>query len=145
MNTPIFASEEEASAIQLLDQRLIPDQMKLVTANGEEILIPHAVYEVLRQGIHLLASGQAISMVPHSYELTTQEAATLLNISRPFLIKLLEQGVIPYYKVGSHRRIRFQELMVYKQHRDAQCSAALDELAQMTQEAGFYSEEATGS
>jgi excisionase family DNA binding protein len=145
VNTPIFASEEEASAIQQLDQRLAPDQMKLVAANGEEILIPHAAYEVLRQGIHLLASGQAISMVPHSHALTTQEAAALLNVSRPFLIKLLEQGIIPYYKVGSHRRIRFQELMAYKKLRDAQCSEALDELAQMTQEAGFYAEEATGS
>jgi excisionase family DNA binding protein len=145
VNTPIFASDEEASVIQQLDQKLEPDQMKLVAANGEEILIPHAAYEVLRQGIHLLASGQAVSMVPHSHELTTQEAAALLNVSRPFLIKLLEQGVIPYYKVGTHRRIRFQELMVYKKQRDAQCSAALDELAQMTQEAGFYAEEATGS
>jgi hypothetical protein len=58
------------------------------------------------------------------------------------LIKLLEQRAIPYYKVGSHRRIRFQELIAYKKQRDAQCSAALDELAQMTQEAGFYAEEA---
>ncbi|GET38120.1 helix-turn-helix domain-containing protein [Microseira wollei] len=113
-------------------------QGKLVGINGEEVLIPESVYTVLRQVVRAMASGQAITLVPHNRELTTQEAADILNVSRPFLIKLLEQGEIPHIKVGKHRRIRFQDLMAYKEQRDNKRSKLLDSLIQMSQEAGFY-------
>ena len=87
-----------------------------------------------------MASGQAISLVLHNRELTTQEAADILNVSRPFLVKLLEKGEIPYIKVGSHRRILFQHLMTYKQQRKVQRRQLLDELIEMTEEAGLYEE-----
>jgi len=87
-----------------------------------------------------MASGQAISLVLHNRELTTQEAADILNVSRPFLVKLLEKGEIPYIKVGSHRRILFQHLMTYKQQRKVQRRQLLDQLIEMTEEAGLYEE-----
>jgi excisionase family DNA binding protein len=109
-----------------------------VGANGEQIHIPDSVYQVLRQVVHAMARGQAISIVPHEREMTTQEAADLLNVSRPFLIKLLEEGEIPYIKVGTHRRVRSQDLMSYKEQRDNKRAQLLDSLIQMSEDAGFY-------
>ena len=73
---------------------------------------------------------------------TTQEAADLLNVSRPHLIKLLEEGAINFERVGTHRRIRFEDLMEYKHKRDNERRKALKKLTQMAQEAGLY-EQAT--
>ena len=73
-------------------------------------------------------------------EPTTQEAANLLNVSRPYLVKILEQGVIPSVKVGTHRRIRFEDLDMYKRQRDAGRRKSLAELTQMSQDLGLYDE-----
>lgn len=85
-----------------------------------------------------------MSLVPLEQELTTQEAADLLNVSRPFLLKLLEQGEIPYIKVGSHRRIRFEDLMAYKQQRYLKRRQSLKELTHFSQDEGFYESEELG-
>jgi excisionase family DNA binding protein len=136
----VKAPQQEAHSIRQLDY--IPhfegSQAKLVGANGEEIRIAEAVYQVLRQAVHAMESGKAISIVPHDQELTTQQAADILNVSRPYLIKLLEQGEIPYIKVGTHRRVRYQDLITYKQQRDTKRSNCLDELIQESQDMGFY-------
>lgn len=131
---------EEVEAIAQLENLLKrdPSQAKLVSGNGEEVLIPESVYLVLRDIVQMMASGQPIHLIPDTHELTTQEAADILNVSRPFLVKLLEQGEIPYIKVGSHRRIRFQDLMAYKEQRDMKRDKLLDKLIEMSQEAGFY-------
>lgn len=144
---PIFATEKEAQVIKHLDLVLSAktSQAKLVETDGEEIFIPESVYYVLRQVVHLLASGRAVSLVPLEHELTTQEAADLLNVSRPFLVKLLEQGEIPYIKVGSHRRIRFDDLMGYKQRREQDRRQNLRELTQFSQDEGFYEAEELGA
>jgi excisionase family DNA binding protein len=76
-------------------------------------------------------------MSPHT-ELTTQEAADLINVSRPFLIKQLEEGIIPYHKVGKHRRIHFADLMEYKTNIDAARSKVLDEMVAISQQLGLY-------
>ncbi len=81
---------------------------------------------------------RAIFIVPGNKELTTQEAADILNVSRPYLVKLLERGEIPFIKLGTHRRIRFSDLMRYKKRRDAERERALGEIARMSQELGMY-------
>lgn len=136
----VISPQLEAQSIKELERILsVKDfQAKLVGANGEKINIPEPIYQVLLQVVHAMASGKAISIIPQQQELTTQQAAEYLNVSRPYLIKLLEQGEIPHIKVGSHRRVRFDDLMNYKQQRDVKRDQLLTELTQMSQEAGFY-------
>jgi excisionase family DNA binding protein len=85
-----------------------------------------------------LSEGKAVSIVPVNTELTTQEAADILNVSRPYLIKILEKGLIPFSKVGTHRRIRFSDLMKFKENRDTQQQEGLAEITRITQELGTY-------
>jgi excisionase family DNA binding protein len=136
----VISPQLEAQSIKELERILsVKDfQAKLVGANGEKINIPEPIYQVLLQVVHAMASGKAIYIIPQQQELTTQQAAEFLNVSRPYLIKLLEQGEIPHIKVGSHRRVRFDDLMNYKQQRDVKRDQLLTELTQMSQEAGFY-------
>lgn len=84
-----------------------------------------------------MAQGNAVIIMPVHAELTTQEAANILNVSRPHLVKLLEEGEIPFYKVRTHRRIRFQDLIEYKRKRDEESKAAMQALADQAQEHGM--------
>jgi len=104
---------------------------------GEPLTIPLAALKLLRLILDEMAKGNAITLTPVHAELTTQEAADLLCVSRPFLIKLVEDGTIPHRKVGRHRRIRFDDLMPYKQRTDAARSEVLDELVAQAQELGM--------
>ncbi|NKB17146.1 MAG: helix-turn-helix domain-containing protein [Pseudanabaena sp. CRU_2_10] len=134
----VFAPETDTQTIQRLEVMLEKAHPKLVGMDGEEIPLPDSIYQALRQVIHMMAAGQVISLVPYDHYLSSQEAADLLNVSRPYLYTLLEQGQIPYIKVGTHRRIQFEDLIKYKQQRDGQRRQALSELALMSQELGFY-------
>lgn len=134
----VFVPEPDAQTIKRLEAMLEKAHPKIVGTDGEEIPLPDSIYQVLRQIIHMMAAGRAISLVPHEHYLSSQEAANLLNVSRPYLYTLLEQGQIPYIMVGSHRRILFEDLMDYKRRRDSQRRQALSELAASSQELGFY-------
>jgi excisionase family DNA binding protein len=92
---------------------------------------------LLDQVVRELLQGHAVGVVPLHKELTTQEAADLLGVSRPFLIGLLERGEVPYVTTGKHRRIRFSDLMEYKRRRDATRRQALDRLTELSQEYGL--------
>jgi excisionase family DNA binding protein len=129
---------EDTRTLQHLEAMLSQAHPKLVGMDGEEIPLPDSVKRALRQVIHLMAAGRAISLVPHDRHYRSQEAADLLNISRPYLYTLLQQGQIPYIMVGTHRRIQFEDLMAYKQKRDSQRRQALTELADLSQDLGFY-------
>lgn len=138
MPDPVFAPEPDTQLIKRLEAVLESAHPKLVGMDGEEIPLPDSVYQVLRQVIQMMAAGRTISLVPHDLYLSSQEAAEILNVSRPFLYTLLEQGQIPYTMVGTHRRIRVEDLMEYKRNRDSQRRQALSELAAFSQELGFY-------
>lgn len=137
---PITASESEQPTLKqmkgvLRNEACLP---KLVGPQGEEIILPKSIFHVLQRIVHHMMLGRAITIVPINQELTTQEAADILNVSRPYLVKLLEDGQIPFNKVGTHRRIRFSDLMAYKKQRDAERTRGLAELTQMSQEFGLY-------
>ncbi len=135
---PVFTPEPDTQLIKRLEAMLDKAHPKLVGMDGEEILLPDSVYQALRQVIHMMAAGRTISLVPHDLYLSSQEAAEILNVSRPFLYTLLDGGQIPYTMVGTHRRIRVEDLMEYKRLRDSQRRQALGELAAFSQELGFY-------
>src|SRR5215210_3180046 len=112
-------------------------QAKLVAPSGRSYELPHSVFSVLERVVAEMARGNAVKVLPVHAELSTQEAADLLNVSRPHLVHLLEQGEMKYRKVGTHRRVRLDELIVYKERRDAARLVALDEMARTAQGEGF--------
>lgn len=105
-----------------------------VSGGKGPIKIPVSALKHLNTIIDLMAQGKAITVNPVDAEITTQEAADLLNVSRPFIVKLLEKGEIPFHKVGSHRRIKLKDFIKYKNRYKKQQREALDELAKQAQE-----------
>ena len=101
---------------------------------AHQIELPTSALRLLVDVLSELADGNAVKVVPVHAELTTQEAADLLNVSRPHLVKLLETGELPYHKTGKHRRVRFDQLMDYRTRRDQESTASMAELARQAQE-----------
>jgi excisionase family DNA binding protein len=106
----------------------------LLGADGQSIELPDSALEALRVIIETMANGQLITLVPHDKELTSQEAADILHVSRPHLIKLLDRGELPVHRVGTHRRIKIEDVLAYRARRDAERAAALGELARLSEE-----------
>ena len=108
-----------------------PVDLSLALGGGENrnITLMPALTETLLDLLSLVSTGRGVHMIPVEAELTTQEAADMLNVSRPFLIKLLEKGDIPFATVGRHRRVQAEDLLAYMAKRDQARSDALSELA----------------
>lgn len=111
---------------------------RLVGPQGQSVDLPLVLVRLLHDLVHQLAHDRAVSIVPIHKQLTTQQAADLLNVSRPHLITLLERGEIPYTRPGAHRRLQFGDVMAYKRRREAAEAAALDALARQGEELGLY-------
>lgn len=137
---PITASENEQPTLRKIDRALENSNRGalLISSDGEQIQLPPSLFLILKRIVPHLTHGRAVTIVPINKEVTTQEAADILNVSRPYLVKLLEQGDIPFIKVGVHRRIRLDDLMEYKERRDAERLKAIAEMAQMSQDLGLY-------
>lgn len=109
-------------------------------ANGQEheaLNVPASAMRLVLQLLSEMAEGNSVTVTPIHEELSTQKAADLLNVSRPYLIQLLEKGGIPFHKVGTHRRVRLRDLLAYKEKIDAQRLNTLDELAEQAQRLGM--------
>ena len=115
--------------------------IQLTAPNGLTIELPQPIFSVLERAVELLAQGEGISIVPVSRELTTQEAADLLNISRQYLVRLLDNDEIPYTKVGTHRRVKAAHVLAYKRERDLKRREGLRKLSRLTEEFGGYDAE----
>lgn len=100
---------------------------------AHQVELPTSALRLLVDILSELAEGNAVKVVPVHAELTTQEAADMLNVSRPHLVKLLEEGALPHHKTGKHRRVRFADLMKFKASRDDASERAMRELAQQAQ------------
>jgi excisionase family DNA binding protein len=107
------------------------------TKPEQTIRLPAAAVQLLLAILEDMASGRAVTLVPQNAELTTQQAADFLNVSRPFLIQLLERKKLPHRRVGTHRRVRFEDVLAFKETIDRQRREALDQLAAEAQELGM--------
>lgn len=100
----------------------------------QSFILPAAAVRLLMDVLAYLAEGRSIIVMPDDRELTTQQAADMINVSRPHVVELLDQGALPHHKVGTHRRVSLRNLATYRAHRAAEAEAALNELAQQAQE-----------
>lgn len=114
-----------------------PLEIHIEADDSEVLVIPRAGAAMLAQAFSVIEGGGGVALVPSDAQLTTQQAADMLNVSRPYLIGLLESGKIDYTKVGRHRRVAFAALMEYKRHADQRARAAADELGDLGQEIGL--------
>ena len=139
---PVFAPDGDEPSVRELDAYLAENKgvAELVSPSGKSLELPHSIYRVLERVAHEMKQGKSVVVMPLHEQLSTQEAAELLKVSRPFLVTLLEGGEIPFERVGSHRRVRLADLIVYKERRDGERLQALDEMAREAQEEGFYDE-----
>ena len=105
--------------------------------DGAEVAIPEIAFRLLEKILDELGQGHAVALSPVDREVSTQKGADLLNVSRPYLIKLLESGKIPFRKVGTHRRVRLADLLEHKARMDAEAERAFAELVEQAQELGM--------
>jgi excisionase family DNA binding protein len=143
---PIAPTEAEAELAKESSRRLAPylgaqDDIRLqILENGkrgEAVSVPVSAVRLLVHILTEMAQGNAVTLVPVHAELTTQQAADLLNVSRPYLVKLLDEGKIPHRTVGKYRRVRFDDLMAYKRKDDAARAQIADQLTAEAQELGM--------
>jgi len=125
--TAYLADDQATQHIQIVDAR----------NQAHQIELPTTALRLLADILGELADGNAVQIVPVHAELTTQEAADLLNVSRPHLVKLLEDGEIPFHRTGKHRRVRLADLMQYKEARMRASEATMAELTRLSQELGL--------
>src|SRR5579864_1195994 len=119
-NEVLVADPAEQPQLRLLDQRLLElesrrEVARLVGPDGSEIPIPASVFTALKRVIEAMGRGESIALIPHGKELSTSQAADLLHVSRPFLVRELLGKEIPFEKVGSHRRVRLVDVLAYRE------------------------------
>jgi len=110
------------------------ERLRIRLGNDQELILPHAAELLIAHLLTEMAQGNAVTLIPVHAELTTQEAADFLNVSRPYLIRLLEEGKMQFRMVGTHRRVKFSDLTAYKKDFEAAQKAAFEELAAQSQE-----------
>jgi excisionase family DNA binding protein len=127
----LFASMKATSG-RSQSLRLIPEDKA-----SEPVEVPETAFRLFVEILNQMAQGNAMTLVPTHHELTTQQAADLLRVSRPYFVKLLETGAIQHHRVGSRRRVKFEHLMAYMEKVDAESLEALGQLAAQAQELGM--------
>jgi excisionase family DNA binding protein len=140
----VLPPKEHEPLIELLEmfEKLstteLPPRTTISGPNGEMIVLPAEIYEVLQDVVEAMSQDQAIMIAPVHQRLTTQEAADLLGISRPTFVKLLEEEEIPYEQPGRHRRVLLTDVLEYRERRSHRRRNALDRMAEIAEESGMY-------
>ncbi|WP_247648160.1 helix-turn-helix domain-containing protein [Pannonibacter phragmitetus] len=149
MTFPVYSqrrpTRQEAAVARVSEQALAchardgaPLKLRVTGHEETEVVeLPAGAVTLLMEILKAMAAGQGVTVVPDDAELTTVQAAELLNVSRPFLIKLLEEGKIPHRKVGKHRRALMQDVIAYKRIMDRRREEILDQLVAEAQEQGM--------
>ena len=134
-------AEEAQQAHRGLARFLVPRERHVrLEIDGPDhgtVMVPRAAFDLFLEILGQMANGNAVTIVPVHAELTTQQAADLLNVSRPYLVGLLESGALPFRKVGTHRRVLFSDLSAYKRAQDDESRRAVAELSQQAQDLGL--------
>jgi excisionase family DNA binding protein len=130
--------DSEQCQVQTVERLLHEGIPALINPSGERIELPKTVLEVLQTAVSFMSHGQAVTLVPENKVVTTQRAADILGMSRPFFIKLLDSGAMPHHRVGNQRRVYVRDVLAYAKRRDHERLAALDRLARDAYEAGLY-------
>lgn len=128
---------QASEAARALATALTPEGLPFSVTRADErteIELPPALGQLMLDVLTHVARGEMVTFVPYGAELTTKEAADLLNVSRPFLVSLLNEGKIKHHKVGSHRRVRACDLLDFRAKRDEERSAAMRDLQRLGQE-----------
>lgn len=116
-----------------------PARLRLGSAEGEtQVVVPEAAFALLVAMLEELAQGNTVALASVEEELTTQQAADLLNVSRPYLIGLLEDGRIPFHRVGNRRKLSLADLLEFKRRDTAHREETLDQLTAEAQDMGLY-------
>lgn len=110
----------------------------LIGPDGERLELPEPLFRIVRQAVGLLSRGARVIVAPVDKEISTQEAADLLNVSRPYLVSLLDAGAIPYEKTGRYRKVRFGDVLAYKEVRNRNRAEALAKMMRENRQAGVY-------
>jgi excisionase family DNA binding protein len=137
---PVFLPASEKAQVQALHEMLSREgHARLVGKGGEPAIdLPDAVYGLLLRILARMQEGKAVSIVPVMQDLTTQQAAILLGVSRPYFVRILEAGKLPFHLTGTHRRVYLKDLMAYKRHRDHERHEALDRMGREAEHLGIY-------
>jgi len=134
----VIPNDKDIEMFQNLERLLKKHRARLIGPEGLEDEISPEMYDAIVHFAHLLATNKIVLATPIDKDLTTQEAAIYLGVSRPTLVKLLENGEIPFTRVGKHRRVRFTDLKAYRDMKYAERQRALEELTRMSEEMGGY-------
>ncbi len=146
---PVAAPPEQRAQLQALLKALegmAPEPndtaaCQLIGPGNKRIPLPESVFHALEQVVEVLARGDSITIVPIGQQVTTQQAANILNVSRQYLVRLLNEERIPYFKAGKHRRLRIADVLKFKEQRDRERRSALRDLSQLSQEMGGYEDD----
>lgn len=112
--------------------------VQVIDADGGRLELPNALTEVMYRAAELLAEGRPVTVLPDEEMLSTQTAADILNISRQYLVRLVDAGELAAEKVGSHRRLRATDVAAFKAARDAKRASVLDRLTSLSEDVGGY-------
>jgi excisionase family DNA binding protein len=134
----ITIRDTEQPAVEKFEHLLERGIPSLVTSTGEKVKLPATIYEVLKRVVELMADGKAVTVIPDNQVVTTQRAADILGMSRPFFIKLLETGAMAHHRVGNQRRVYLNDVLQYAHKREQERQAALDRLSLHAFETGLY-------
>lgn len=134
----VLPAEPARRMIDLLAALQTHGRPAFVAADGTRIELPDELYEVLNDVVGALSRGMAITVAPQHTVLTTSQAADLLGISRPTVVRLLEAGEIPFDKPGRHRRLRLRDVLAYQDRARRGRAAGLDEMVRVSEDAGIY-------
>ena len=125
---------------RLAGQSLRDRRLRLVVDDEEPVDLPPVVGAALAEVIAMLSRGRPVSITPQQVELTTGQAADILGVTRPTVVKLMEDGVLPFTRPDSSRRVALHDVLAYKQHRSSARRQALDDLTADAVDAGVYAE-----